>query len=671
MDDFLVLTDLRGGRSGRHQCSLGENDNQVDEAMNIDYFYSRCGNKRWGCQSISLSGQGTQVELDCSMFRHVPGGDETVAELWTFNQNSTNPGSSTQVQRLTLAGWLAPTVVDAIQRANRAEVRCATLNGKMFTAYKSDASINRLHVWDGSTLRRVGIATGVLLPVAALGAGGGVGAIVSDTRTYKIAWTKQVAGITTYRSELTGFSNGIVYANQRGTITRPTVPGEGETHWELYGYSDDDSYATGYLIATTVIATTTAADNLAVLSGDAPPEPGLNEVPTSWKYLMVHGNRLLGAGSHETGGKNNRVWFTSPLGASDIGDDERISNTLVAKNRVDIDENDGGAITGFGGVVNGSVIVFKYRRTFRLIPTGQLTAPYQQSPTPISNSVGCIRQETVVQAEDENGEPCVYWLSAQGPYRYGVNGLQYIGRDIEDVWLDAARGTNAPAHGLYHADKKQVWWWIGSSDAAATRIPDRKIVFHTQLGVSTSGGVRKGWVLGSGRSASALASCMFSYAFVLVADGGTPGMGIVLGPYTSYGVSRKIYRCDVVGVVLDDAVAAPAYIRTHGYSLAGIGNIGDAIQPVLLVGTESGYGGTLNVAAEIIRDYGIETVSDVVNYVGQASEQYRFAILPVSAVGGRAIQINFGDVATLAAGGDFWWSIEGLAIQRSVENRIG
>src|SRR5262249_44739127 len=158
----------------------------------------------------------------------------------------------------------------------------------------------------------------------------------------------------------------------------------------------------------------------------------------SVKYLVTDGNRLLGAGAWEpsgvtSGGKNSRVWYTPVLGSADKGDDERVPNQTTQKNWVDLNENDGGGVTGLG-VLNGTPIAFKYRQIYRLTPTGDVTTPYL--PKKLIDGVGCVSHKSITVGEDEVGHPALYFLSHKGAYRLVMSGagiaLQYLWRDNED-----------------------------------------------------------------------------------------------------------------------------------------------------------------------------------------------------------------------------------------------
>jgi hypothetical protein len=96
-----------------------------------------------------------------------------------------------------------------------------------------------------------------------------------------------------------------------------------------------------------------------------------------------------------------------------------------------------GSITALGGPIQGAVFAFKYRNgVYKLTPTGDVSAPYL--PRKIADNVGCIAHKGCVVARDEVGNPALYFPAVEGPYRLvvvgGVTQLQYLGRDVEDIW---------------------------------------------------------------------------------------------------------------------------------------------------------------------------------------------------------------------------------------------
>ena len=195
---------------------------------------------------------------------------------------------------------------------------------------------------------------------------------------------------------------------------KPAAINEGEVNWLIFVSTDDRLY---FLLATVAVGTPTYDDNTDpddASGGEPIPLVGANTVPVSAKYGLVDGNRMLMAGAWEST-YSSRVWFTPRMGASDYADDERVPDTVDNQNWVDINEKDGDYITGLGGPIQGMPIVFKNRSIYKLRPTLDDENPY--APLLISNSVGCIRQQTIVMAEDENGDPALYFQSHRGPYR--------------------------------------------------------------------------------------------------------------------------------------------------------------------------------------------------------------------------------------------------------------
>jgi hypothetical protein len=675
-DPFVLSNDFRGGRSKDVPAFLRET--HCAEAVNIDFFYARCGNKRWGSQLQFTGAFGGDGNTPWgSLIRHQPGTDESQAELWAFNHGP-SPG---QVQRVVAIG--APTGIvlpDPINttlplKAAGAEVRGATFNGKLFLAY--DSPVDRLHVWDGTTVRRVGIAQTPPPTFNSVGAGA-----LTDTRNYKAAFTKQVGGITVARSELSDFSGIHTMVAQYCAMNRPALLNEGETHWELYAFSDDDAYGTGYLIVTSPIAAVSAVDNLTPLVGDPPPEIGLNTPPISWKYLMVHGNRLLGAGSWEASQPNNRVWFTAPLGSGDQpNDDERVPVTLAAQNFVDLDENDGGFIVGFGGVINGSPVVVKSNGVHRLIPTGNAATPYQVAATPISRTVGGIRQEAIVQAEDEAGNVALYWLARTGPYRYSpTRGVEYCGYDIEDVWETTRAGDGyGQPHGVWYAAKKQVWFHVAISTPGWPRSATHRLVLHTQSCRSTGQGARGGWVRHDGSVCTALASVL--YVTPTAAANGSP-----LRPYTSYGLyavpipivggftRAAIVSHDLAGLLTDLGTDTyRSYLYSPAYLLGGLANRFSTLEPLFLVRREvAGAFQESTFGATLLRDFSEEQLFDRITQPSDsaaATTRFQIRRMATSMTGAHAVQVILGDAGVRNSPPyDAWWGIEAVMIERSDPN---
>ncbi|HUX00280.1 MAG TPA: hypothetical protein VMY35_04805 [Phycisphaerae bacterium] len=535
----LVIDDLRGGRNG-YDPPTALPDNQCVDAVNVDWRGGACvAKKRRGTATLTTTGKTGTLPAEY-MCRHVPGNSEAAAELWIVSDFAGTP----TLERL--AGGTAWANISLIDTWNPStQANACSFNGKLFWA--GDSAANYLHVWDGTSFRRVGITKPAAPTVDDSAVGGAYGAV---ERYYKVAYTVQVSGTTVRRSELSAASTAFTPdgAHDSAVITKPaaTSPTCGETHWEIYGSIDDTTYS---LLGTVAVGTTTANDtsdpnNYGVDFPTGAPLAGTNAPPPSAKYVIAFNNRLVMAGAWETSGgettpKNNRVWFTPVLGASDVGDDERVPSSYY----LDLNENSGSHITGLAELF-GNVYVFMSESLWVLSTTGDADAPF--TARKISGVIGAISNRTIVSAEDGSGQPAVYFLAKRGVYRFGVGGLEYIGRPMEDLWaaaLASASGglTNMVvwSHGIYYTDARQLWFWI--YDGTSTR---DGWVYQVDLGA---------WSRLDGAITHARASCLFSETV-------GASMSATLKPYIAGGqidtLGNTVVKCDT-GTTDASAIFAP------------------------------------------------------------------------------------------------------------------
>lgn len=643
--DPITIRDLLGGRNGTDP-PLSLPDNQCVEALNVDWYQATLARKRGGSTAVSETG-GTAFSSGIqSLFRHVPGNSEAAAEFWGID------GAATPiVKRMTGGTTFADvTLSDAIATKPQ-EVNAATLNGKLFLAY--DSTADRLHVYDPNLasprVRRVGFAT----PAAPTAANNGSGSYPAITRYYRVRWL-QYSSPTVYRRSEPG---AVLTFTPSGsgtdvTVTRPTAASEQETHWEVEGSRDGTTFyqlaGAGGIDSPIAIATTTYTDDNAIDdydNGTLSEDVGEFIPPTSVKYLLTDGNRLLLAGAWETGGKNSRVWFTPVLGSTDHGDDERIPNTTDQKNWVDLNENDGGFITGLGGPLDGAPWAFKYRQIWKLVPTGDVDTPYL--PRKRTDGIGCIAHKTIVVGEDEAGRPALYFLSHRGPYRVGANGLQYLGRDNEDVWLGMNLGaTTVVGFTLWHPDKHQVWFYVATG---SSNDPDVKMCFDVKLGVpDEKNQVRGGWSKHTGDSCSARCGTLMSNTL-----GAT--MSKDLKPYIGRSSGTAIQKADTTSLT-DAGTAFRAYVTTRClptqkqmWHHAGVGE--PHLQAVAVDDTW--------ISITIVRDFGIETRSGVIEltpYFNETRVTRKYAGLELS--GASMVQLTIGDAYAVSRG----WTLDTVMV---------
>ena len=498
---LLDIKDLRGGRNGV-DSPLELQPDQCVEAINVDWYQGLLGRKRKGAELVLLTGTTFQFRLS-SLIRHIVS-TETDNELWAID----GVGYTGRLVNGTWAwvGKLPASTTVCITVG-------ASFNDKLFLAYPN--TDGRLHVWDGTSVRKVGLTGPAAAPIITAAAGTGL----TGPRWYRIAWATYVGTVVARRSLLSP-AGTLTLTNQGGYIVaRPTLPGEGETHWEVYAGSTVNG--PWYLAAAFPAATVSWTDvnqptpwPPANWPGTLAPLDGAYTSPPSAKYLLVDEARLLmGSDWRASGGYTSRVYWTPILyDSSGVANDERLNWTVSNAPFIDFDPGDGGDLTGMGGPLFDSPYVFKFDRIYKMVRTGLAGAPYR--PVTVSKKCGAIRHQTIVLGEDESGAECLYFLSRRGPYRIGVNGLQYCGRDIEDLWarvnLAGATHINYGAHGIYVADLHQVWWWVNTT-AIVPDPPNYKLVFDVKQGRFTQiEGVRRGWSQHTGRSSVALSSVMYS-----------------------------------------------------------------------------------------------------------------------------------------------------------------
>jgi hypothetical protein len=310
-----------------------------------------------------------------------------------------------------------------------------SLHGKMFLAYRSN--IDRLHVWDGTNLRRTGLIPQYLTPTAV---DSGAAGTLSGTRYYRQRGVVMSGTTILLRSE----PSAVLTFHPAGTfssitITKAASTGEGETHWELEASLDNANF---YRLARTLVATPTVIDTTSVNSGynGYPLAEGVEDyalIP-SCRYLAVDTDRLIWAGSYEQPALDARVGWTPVYAADGVGNDERMETDTDPFR--DLDAQDTGRITGLSDSVLGANWVFKQRAIYKMIRTGVRTNAYEFDK--YTDVFGAI-PGSVVEGVDGTGQPCLYFLDRdQGPCRLGMGGIKKCGEDLRRTWetinVDAA-----------------------------------------------------------------------------------------------------------------------------------------------------------------------------------------------------------------------------------------
>lgn len=616
----LTLKRLRG-RNGS-STSLDLADDICREALNIEWYQSSLGAKREGV-ATHAHGSVFSGQTISALMKFVPANDRTAAELWGVDDGG-------NLGRMAAAStFSAVTPLDAIS-ANYTEFRSATLNGKLFQAYNS--AVDRMHCWDGTNHRRVGLAT----PSAPTVADNGSGSYAATLRYYRVRDTIISGSTVVTRSEPSASSAAFTPSGS-GTDARVTYvttnSDAASTHWEVEASTDNVTF---WRLARTAEATTTYDDSALVAtytSETASALAGAYEFPVSWRYVAAFHNMLIGLGSWESGNPHSRFWHTAPLATTNEGDDERIINTTFQKNFDSLNENDGGYGTGFGGSLMGNLMAFKNEQIWKLIPTPSPSKPLV--PFLAHDGEGAIRQECIVPGLDEEGRKCIYFLDAKkGPCRYGYRGFEWIGQDVQDEWDDFnPAATTLECWGLRYPEKNQIRFWIATGSA---NVPDTILVFHEQLGAWETDEVGRktfsgGWaVWNTGDLQGALCGVVFS---------NTPGSSMSLDERPYYGDSGAtdiLWKGDN-GANDDAGVNFQALITTKDYSLAG-GRRTPTFDPVLVAAAASG----VTITVSVVEDFGF-------NIGGAGTARTGTALLTASAASETRVIRRIDDLKSTAS----------------------
>jgi hypothetical protein len=491
-EGWVSLGPLKGQNTSDNPLTLGEG--WATDTLNIVLDpLSSLAVKRRGSTALALP-----ANAYC-MGRHIPiGGTEHDAELWVF----AGAGVATNAWRKIGA---APFVPVTGFPPELIVTRPLSFNGKLFLAGYG-YTVNRLYVWDGTQVRHVGIKGS---PIAPTGADFGTGTYPAAFRAYKVDWVYVKDGVTQSRSEL---SFGLGYTSSgTGTgvrVTRPVAGFEYATHWRVWGSPTSAIYFK--LSGNIPIATTTYDDTVlpAAYAGEVAPEIGAFLPPPAATRIITDGHRLLLAASFpqtgpgaptqaygETAPRTNRIWYTPVLGTLDQGDDERIPNTSDQKNFLDIGDPPTGDITELGGPMDGQMFAFAKHRTWRLVPTGDLTTPYVTYPVTMVFGAGEAPYHPMAATalgETEAGRPAIYFFDeSAGLYRItSGDDVQYVSYDIQSEIIALRPRLWGGAMSVFSwPEAKQTWWLVTLNAPFEQRI----YVFHWDAGVTESHSVSGGW----------------------------------------------------------------------------------------------------------------------------------------------------------------------------------
>lgn len=569
----LSIPSLRGGLNDSEPPHLLQDD-ECTVALNVEWWFSSLGERRKGTSAFDITGSGLASESVIGFLTQwFPDNDIAHPEVWALGV--TEGVSTTLTKRSSAGAWSTVVPEDPIDVDAPAVYGMNTqvLNAKQFFAYKSD--MDRLHVWDGDTLRRTGIAQPDPPTVADEGSGS-----YSTTRYFRVRFVKRnVAGVVLVRSEPSesvSFSPSGSGAGAR--ITRPSAPGDSEDAWEVEASIDDANFyhiapAVGNVLA---IGTTTYDDETDVQTDDYADLGPVSEIIGTYllqpaaKFLIVDGDRLIGVGHWTDDAKKSMVWWSPVKNDPGAGNDERLPSEDDINNTVFLDTTDRGEPTGVSDSIDGVWYVFKWNQIYRFTRTYTLIRAYIEKP--LTKTMGAI-PGSIINAIDENGRSCVYFLDPSvGIGRIGMSGLQtHIG--LRETWTRVNATATIAARAVYYPNHKQIWWWV-ATDGSDTP----NLVIKLQLNEIASGvnGCRRGISLADGRMAEAYCAATIN-DLTLNLDG---NQTIVARPFIGLTTPNCIQRCDLEDN--DDGYAYSAAVRSKAFYAAGLLNKWGALTGALL-----------------------------------------------------------------------------------------
>ena len=549
----LIIESLRGGMNNTDPSIFLAKD-QCVLAQNVEFVESQLGERRLGTDGIDLPSFLSARDRVPFLFRHLPTADETAAELWALGV-SDSPAAIKLGRKTT--SWTEITISDTPNVSGFAQYRwhAVSLHGKLHFFY--DSNVDRAHTWDGTTMRRSGFTDSIAAPTAA--DAGSPGVVLAGTRYGRVRVVEVSGSTVVRRSEpgtvLTFAPSG---ANTTITWTKPTLPGEGETHWEIELSTDNANF---YMMSRILIATGTYADTEVYSNGYASgtlSEDAADYTPLwSARYAVADNDRLVIGGSFENEAIASRVGWTPVYGADGVGNDERIEEDTDPTKDLDTYEN--GPITGISPTVLGGIWVFKQHAIYKMTRTDNRESAYEIDK--FTDALGAIHG-SVFSGIDEQGNPCIYFMDhEQGPCRIGIGGIKRCGEDLRNTWKTLnGSATAVSCSSLFYPKKKQAMWCLATS---ASNRPDTCLVLHTDKSRSFPDGVRKGWTLWTGTRATALTMCLYSDN---IDD--NAARSLVLVPFIGIQGSGLVHRCDTG--LTDNATTYAATILTQPYWLKSV-----------------------------------------------------------------------------------------------------
>jgi hypothetical protein len=314
------------------------------------------------------------------------------------------------------------------------------------------------------------------------------------------------------------------------------------------------------------------------------------------EFLIVDGDRLVYGGHFTDATLKSTVGWT-PVGSDPgVGNAERApivttGGTAITTSQ-DLDNYDGGPLTGLCGSTFGTWFGFKYQRIYSAIRTRDNTYAYDINT--VTTSRGAIRG-SIIKAADAKGNSVIYFLDPfQGPCQISAGGVVSTIRGLKKTWKRVnLKATSLVCCGTYYPRKNQIIWLL-SVDGGNTPSFGIKIQLN-ELNVDDEGFLRGGISTITGGK-MATARCLAT---------GMLTTGNLTTEVPVFGLPSPDFLCQGDTGTDDNGTSFDAIVVGRPRFAAGLNNLWQAMKTSFLATADA----TGQCVLKLIRDQGAETLS--------------------------------------------------------------
>lgn len=311
----------------------------------------------------------------------------------------------------------------------------------------------------------------------------------------------------------------------------------------------------------------------------------------SAKFLAVDGDRLIWGGHQTDTTLQSTVGWTPKKGDPGVGNSER--NPIVTtggENIVstrDLDNYDGGPLTGLAASTYGTWYAFKWQRIYSAVENQNVTNAYDVNC--VSSTRGAI-PGSIVKAANPDGSSTIYFLDPNvGLCRLSVGGVISTIRGIRTTWGTVnVKATSVVCCGCYYPFKHQVRWWVSTAGAntptLGITLQTSELQYH-----GTSGELGRGISLVKNRQAQALCAAALTV---------TVGNQTTDVPFIGQTTPEFVQRLDTG--VTDNGTTYAATLKSRPLFLAGMLNKFGIIAGALLATADAAG----SIILSLVRDEG-------------------------------------------------------------------